>query len=91
MKNAIVVAVWLLVAIGLILVIKNADIKYAAKQRAIAASDSVRKEAIIDSLSLELFQAQSETGRYEMTLEHLKETNPKAAKEFEQYFDNQTE
>jgi hypothetical protein len=33
----------------------------------------------------------SKIGRYEITLEQLKETNPKAAKEFEEFMNSKTE
>jgi len=46
---------------------------------------------IVDSLRQELFNAQAQLGRYELTQEHMKETNPKAEQEFEDYFDKQTE
>ena len=91
MKYAIVLAVRILVLIGLILVLKTSNIRYEARQREITSSDSVRKQVIIDSLKEELFQLQSENGRYEMTFEHLKEVDPKASKEFEHYFNNETE
>lgn len=44
-----------------------------------------------DSLHDELFNVQTTVGRYELSLEHLKEVNPKAAKEFENYLETQTE
>jgi hypothetical protein len=56
--------------------------------------DTVRElksQNVSDSLQTELFNAQSENGRYELSLEHLKEINPKAAKEFENFKDTQTE
>lgn len=91
MKYAIVVAMWILVFIGMTLILKTSNIRYEARQREIASSDSVRKQVIIDSLKEELFQLQSENGRYEMTLEHLKEVDPKASKEFDRYYENETE
>jgi hypothetical protein len=39
----------------------------------------------------EYFNASTVNGRYELSLEFLKEINPKAAKEFEEFFDHQTE
>lgn len=45
----------------------------------------------LDSLRDETFIISTENGRYELSLEHLKEVNPKAAKEFEQYLTTQTE
>lgn len=45
----------------------------------------------IDSLQSELFIQKTYLGRYELTLEHLKEVNPKAAEEFNQYLEHETE
>jgi hypothetical protein len=44
-----------------------------------------------DSLLNELFIKQTEVGRYELSLENLKEINPKAAKQFEDYMSHETE
>jgi hypothetical protein len=44
-----------------------------------------------DSLQSELFQAQSQAGRYEVALELFKEKNKKAADEFELILATQTE
>ena len=49
------------------------------------------KEVIVDSLNDELFNARVENGRYELSLEHLKESNQKAAVDFEQFYDHETE
>jgi len=51
----------------------------------------IEKGKLIDSLQSELFVQQTIVGRYEVTLEHLKETNPKAAKEFEDWMSHNTE
>ena len=45
----------------------------------------------VDSLHDEAFNASTVNGRYELSLEHLKEVNPKAAKEFEEFMNTQTE
>lgn len=45
----------------------------------------------IDSLHDENFIKSTELGRYELTLEYLKEVNPKAHKQFETYMYTQTE
>ena len=45
----------------------------------------------LDSLQAEIFNLSTQNGRYELTLEHLKEVNPKAAKEFENYMNHETE
>jgi hypothetical protein len=49
------------------------------------------KTNTIDSLQSELFQTQSQAGRYEIALELFKEQNKKAADEFELILSTQTE
>ena len=44
-----------------------------------------------DSLYDELFQAKVQNGRYELSLEHLYEVNPSAAKEFDDFMAHETE
>jgi hypothetical protein len=44
-----------------------------------------------DSLHDELFIKHIENGRYELTLDHLQEVNPKAALEFVNYMNHETE
>jgi hypothetical protein len=44
-----------------------------------------------DSLYDVSFQAQVENGRYELSLIHLKEVNPKAADECENFYGHETE
>ncbi len=46
---------------------------------------------IIDSLNEEIFNLKAESGRNELSLEHLKETDPKAAEEFENFYNHETE
>ncbi len=53
------------------------------------AVDSLQN--IIDSLETETFSTLSINGRYELSLEHLREVNPKAAKQFEDYMSHETE
>lgn len=48
-------------------------------------------QRIIDSLHDENFTKSTELGRYELTLDWLKEENPKAHKQFENYLYTQTE
>jgi hypothetical protein len=45
----------------------------------------------IDSLVTENFMLKTQNGRYELSLEHLYEVNPQAAKEFDNYLQNETE
>jgi hypothetical protein len=51
----------------------------------------IEKANIIDSLHDELFQAKVQNGRYELSLEHLYEVNPSAAKEFDDFMAHETE
>ena len=51
----------------------------------------IQKANTIDSLNDEIFNLQSLNGRYELSLEHLKEVNPKVAKDFEDYMSHETE
>jgi hypothetical protein len=46
---------------------------------------------ITDSLHNELFILQTQNGKYELSLEHLYEVNPKAGKEFSDYMEHETE
>ena len=46
---------------------------------------------IADSLNDELFMSKVQNGKYELSLEHLYEINPKAGKEFSDYMENETE
>lgn len=46
---------------------------------------------LIDSLHDEAFNANSAMGRYELSLQHLEEVNPKAAKQFNDYLTHETE
>ena len=48
-------------------------------------------QTTVNSLQSELFQTQSQTGRYEVALELFKESNKKAANEFELILSTQTE
>lgn len=51
--------------------------------------DSLTK--LVDSLNNEAFSANNAMGRYELSLQHLEEINPKAAKQFNDYLTNETE
>jgi hypothetical protein len=46
---------------------------------------------IVDSLQEEIFMLQTQNGRYELSLEHLYEVNPKAGKEFQNFMEHETE
>ena len=51
----------------------------------------VKQENVIDSLQTKVFQVQTLNGQYELTLEHLKEVNPKVAQQFQDYLLSETE
>ena len=51
----------------------------------------VKQEKVIDTLQTKVFQIQTLNGQYEMTLNHLEEVNPKAAKQFQNYLLSETE
>lgn len=51
----------------------------------------VKQNKLVDSLQTSLFEVQTMNGRYELTLEHLKETNKKAAQQFEEFMSSETE
>jgi hypothetical protein len=59
-----------------------------------AKSLTIERDSLIqlnDSLNMELFNEKSENGRYELSLDHLQEVNPKAAKDFTDYMEHETE
>lgn len=49
------------------------------------------QKQMIDSLHDENFNSFTELGRYELTLDHLKEVNPKLGKEMEEWMNHETE
>ena len=53
------------------------------------AVDSLQN--IVDSLNSEVFILQTQIGRYELSLEHLDEVNPKAGKQFTNFMEHETE
>jgi hypothetical protein len=71
--------------------IKELRVKSQIMESVAPLGGDIQKVQIIDSLSSELFNAQSINGRYELSLEHLYEVNPKAGKQFDEYLNNETE
>jgi len=57
----------------------------------IVVGGDIQKAEVIDSLNAEIFNLQNMNGRYELSLEHLYEVNPKAAKQFDDYLQHETE
>lgn len=66
------------------------QIKELKHQQFIQGGD-IQKAEVIDSLENELFNVQNINGRYELSLEHLYEVNPTAAKQFDDYLNHETE
>ena len=64
--------------------------KHMVDSHAMAAGD-IGKANLMDSLHDELFNAKVEAGRYELSLEHLYEVNPKAGKMFTEFMEHETE
>jgi hypothetical protein len=66
--------------------------KLRAEQKIeVLVSGDIEKANLIDSLHDELFNAKVEAGRYELSLQHLYEVNPKAGKQFQDYMEHETE
>jgi len=57
----------------------------------VVVGGDIEKTNTIDSLNSELFILQTQIGRYELSLEHLYEVNPKAGKEFTEFMEHETE
>lgn len=67
------------------------DLKQQVKQIPVLKSQLDSVSIIRDSLVNEVFNHEIQNGRYEVTLDYLKEVNPKAALEFENYMNHETE
>jgi hypothetical protein len=66
--------------------------KLRAEQKIeVVVGGDIQKANTIDSLNDELFQARVQNGRYELSLEHLYEVNPKAGKQFTEFMEHETE
>lgn len=79
-----------------VLLICYAQQKELAKLRSerkieVLGGGNIIKAQIIDSLQNELFIQKTINGRYELSLEHLYEVNPKAGKEFINFMEHETE
>lgn len=75
-----------LIALWLMVMWSNQDIEI---KRLSAERDSLIGTK--DSLNSELFNEKCLSGRYELTLDHLQEVDPKAAKVFNDYLSHETE
>lgn len=87
------IVVSLLTLLWMTVMWSNSTITVRSQQKTIdsltISLDSV--QYLKDSLYEENFISSVMNGRYEITLENLKETNPKAAKEFEDFLYSKTE
>ena len=70
---------------------QNQEIDSLKKQKQIEPVVGNNNQNIVDSLQEELFMLQTQNGRYELSLEHLYEVNPKAGKEFQNFMEHETE
>ena len=92
LRGALVVAILAAMSVALILTRE----KYQIEKN---LTEQLRKATVTkDSLQIENrelhdknFECETTLGRYEITLDHLKEVNPKAAKQFEDYLYTHTE
>jgi hypothetical protein len=70
---------------------QNQKIDLLKKQTPIQNVVGSDSQNIVDSLQEELFMLQTQNGRYELSLEHLYEVNPKAGKQFTNFMESETE
>ena len=84
MKKLIIVLVTVILALSAILTIQTRSITQL-NRKAIADQNT------IDSLHDELFINHIMNDRYELTLDHLNKVNPKAALEFINFMNHETE
>lgn len=54
-------------------------------------TDLVKQQKVVDSLQTDIFLYKSMNGRYELSLNSLRETNKKAAQQFEEFMSSETE
>jgi hypothetical protein len=71
--------------------IKELRVKSQIMESVAPLAGDIKISNEIDSLQTELFNVQTINGRYELSLEHLYEVNPKAGKQFDEYLNNETE
>jgi hypothetical protein len=79
------------VGLGAILVKATNDNRLLHQQVTAQKQFIEQREAVIDSLTNELFDAQCVIGRVELTLEHFNEVDPKTFIEWSRYYDHETE
>ena len=66
--------------------------KLRAEQKIeVVVGGDIEKANLIDSLNSEIFILHTQLGRYELSLDHLNEVNPKAGKQFQEFMEHETE
>ena len=66
--------------------------KLRAEQKIeVVVGGDIEKANLIDSLNSEIFILHTQNGRYELSLDQLYDVNPKAAKEFDDFMQHETE
>ena len=84
MKKLVIALVIVILALSAMLTIQTRSITQLNRK-------AVADQNTIDSLHDELFIRHITNARYELSLEHLYEVNPKAGKEFTEFMENETE
>ena len=95
-KSTFIIVVALVIIFGVITGYQNYRINTLESQSEIEflVGGDIKEDSLInltDSLRDELFIEKVTNGRYELTLEHLKEVNPKLGKEMEDWMAHETE
>ena len=95
-KPTFIIVVALVIIFGVITGYQNYRINTLESQSEIEflVGGDIKEDSLInltDSLRDELFIEKVTNGRYELTLEHLKEVNPKLGKEMEDWMAHETE
>jgi len=92
-KKTFILAAIIMLISGLFIVYQDIKIKKLENKinsdTSLHTIDSLTKQ--VDSLYDETFNDKLEIGRYELSLDHLYEVNPKAALEFVNYMNHETE
>lgn len=92
MSKKIKLIVGILLIVNIITIISNIQYrKQIVELESKIKPTDIETDKLVDSLQTNLFIAISEIGRYEISLEYLYEVNPEAAKEFDEYYNNETE
>ena len=83
MRNTIVLIIGVIILCFWAISTRNKSIEYKQQVEALTQTK--------DSLVAENFILQTQLGRYELTLEHLQGVNPKAALQFVNHMNHETE